>query len=79
MKASNTGQKVSFNMMIEKNKNQDSMKAMRRKLLRKEIWRHRELYLFLVPALIALIIFSYVPMYGIVIAFQDVKFGSPYG
>ena len=47
-------------------------------LLRKEIWRHRELYLFILPALIALIIFSYIPMYGIVLAFQDVKIGNPF-
>ena len=43
---------------------------------RKEIWRHRELYLFMLPALVALIIFSYVPMYGVVMAFQDIKIGQ---
>lgn len=47
--------------------------------LKKEIWRHRELYFFLLPGFIALIIFSYGPMYGIVNAFQDVKFGKGYG
>ena len=79
MSPSNTEQKASFNRMIGKrnkrNQIQDDMKIMRRKILRKEIWRHRELYIFLLPALVALIIFSYIPMYGIVIAFQDVKFG----
>lgn len=50
-----------------------------RKIQRKEIWRHRELYLFLLPALLALIIFSYIPMYGVVMAFQDVKIGDAYG
>ena len=46
-----------------------------KKSRRKEIWRHRELYLFMLPALVALIIFSYAPMYGIVMAFQDIKLG----
>ena len=44
---------------------------------RKEIWRHRELYIFMIPALIVLFIFSYVPMYGVIMAFQQVKFGVP--
>ena len=68
-------------MMLERKKSAkvDSMRMAQRKLLRKEIWLHRELYLFLLPAFIALIVFSYGPMYGLVTAFQDVKFGSPYG
>lgn len=49
------------------------------RFLRKEIWRHRELYLFILPGFVALLIFSYGPMYGIVTAFQDVKFGRGYG
>lgn len=49
------------------------------RFLKKEIWRHRELYFFILPGFIALIIFSYGPMYGIVTAFQDVKFGRGYG
>lgn len=52
-------------------------KVAERKRLRKEIWKYREMYLFMLPALAALIIFSYVPMYGIVMAFQDVKIGVP--
>lgn len=44
--------------------------------LRKEIWRHRELYAFVVPALVVLLIFAYGPMYGVVMAFQDVKLGN---
>lgn len=51
-------------------------KAVLKKNRRKEIWRHRELYLFMLPALAALIIFSYGPMYGLVMAFQDVKIGN---
>jgi len=43
----------------------------------KNVWKHRELYLFMLPALVALFIFCYMPMYGVVMAFQDVKIGTP--
>jgi putative aldouronate transport system permease protein len=46
--------------------------------LQKEILKHYELYIFILPALIALIIFSYVPMYGVLMAFQDVKIGHAF-
>lgn len=49
-----------------------------RAMKRKEIWHNRELYIFMLPALIALIVFSYVPMYGILMAFQDVKIGNAF-
>lgn len=52
-------------------------KALARKKLRKEIWKYRELYLFMLPALVVLVIFFYGPMYGIVMAFQDVRIGVP--
>ena len=42
-------------------------------------WKCRELYLMVLPALIALIVFSYIPMYGIIMGFQDVKIGNPFG
>lgn len=48
----------------------------RRKTLKKDIWRNRELYMFLFPALCFLLLFSYVPMYGILMGFQDVKIGN---
>jgi len=38
--------------------------------LRRQIWKHRQLLLFLVPAIAWFIIFCYIPMYGVVIAFQ---------
>ncbi len=48
---------------------------------RSEIWRDikrdRWLYLFLAPAFILLFIFCYIPIYGVVIAFQD--FSGLYG
>ena len=37
------------------------------------IWQSRELYLFLLPAVILLIVFNYLPMYGITIAFKDFR------
>ena len=37
----------------------------------KEIKRHRGLYLMLVLPVAAVIIFSYIPMFGILISFQD--------
>ena len=37
----------------------------------KKIWRNRALYLLLLPSLIILFCFTYMPMYGITIAFKD--------
>jgi len=37
------------------------------------IWQSRQLYLFLLPAIIMVIIFNYLPMYGVTIAFKDFK------
>ncbi len=46
-------------------------------------WKHRWLYLMSLPGLAFLIIFKYIPMYGVIMAFQDFSFkigvfGSPY-
>lgn len=48
-----------------------------------KIIRHREFYLMLLPVIIFYIVFSYVPMYGITLAFKDFNFvkgimGSPW-
>lgn len=37
----------------------------------RQLRRSRELYLLLLPAVILLILFSYIPMYGVLMAFQD--------
>ena len=55
----------------------------KRKNLWKDILRHRLLYLFILPCFIWLIVFCYVPMGGIVLAFKNYKFnlgiyGSPW-
>lgn len=47
------------------------------------IWRHREYYLFLLPAVVYVAVFCYAPMYGLQIAFKDYKVslgvsGSPW-
>ena len=39
----------------------------------KRCWQCRELFLFLLPAFLLILIFNYFPMYGIVMAFQDFK------
>lgn len=49
----------------------------------KNILKNYQLYLFLVPALIYIVIFKYAPMYGLQLAFKDYKFiegiwGSPW-
>lgn len=51
-------------------------------LLRRMI-KCRELYLFLLPAVVLIVVFNYIPMYGVTIAFKDFTpsqgiFGSPW-
>lgn len=51
--------------------------------LRKRIWQYRWMYLFLVPAVVWYILFAYLPIYGITIAFKNYNvikgvFGSPW-
>ncbi|MBQ8040403.1 MAG: sugar ABC transporter permease [Lachnospiraceae bacterium] len=69
-------------MFLKEKKQQNSClqsKSLRNKMLRKEIWRHRELYLFMLPGIVLVLIFSYAPMYGVLMAFQDVKIGDAFG
>ncbi|RXZ82038.1 sugar ABC transporter permease [Paenibacillaceae bacterium] len=49
----------------------------------KRIWRHRVFYLFMLPGIVWFFIFSYVPLYGVQVAFRDYTFsggftGSPW-
>ena len=53
------------------------------KKLTTRIWKHREYYLMLMPAVIYVILFNYAPMYGLQIAFKNYKVslgvsGSPW-
>lgn len=52
----------------QKNKKQRSANTWK-----KDIKKNYELYLFLIPAVVSVFIFNYLPMYGIQIAFKDFK------
>lgn len=41
------------------------------RLLRRRIWAFRAFYLMLLPGILYYVIFRYVPMYGVIIAFKD--------
>lgn len=41
--------------------------------LRKDLKKNKLIYLMILPVIVYLIIFSYVPMYGVIIAFKDFK------
>lgn len=45
----------------------------KKQTLLEKIWRYRQIYLLLLPALIYVLIFDYGPMYGIQIAFKNYK------
>lgn len=48
-------------------------KNLNKKSLKQRILRNYELYLFLLPAVILLIVFDYLPMFGVSMAFQNFK------
>lgn len=41
--------------------------------LKKRLWRNKWLYVMLLPGVLYFIIFKYLPMYGLIISFQDYK------
>ena len=45
-------------------------------VLGKNIWQHRQLYLMLLPCIIFFILFSYLPMAGLVLAFKEFRFDT---
>ncbi|ASA26438.1 protein lplB [Paenibacillus donghaensis] len=54
-----------------------------KKPLGKEIVKHKYLYLLVLPTIIFFVVFAYVPMYGVILAFKDFDyslgiFGSPW-
>lgn len=66
-------------MMVVKQKNVSAS----HKTLRKQIWEYRWIYLLGLPGLIVLFLFSYMPMRGLFMAFQDYNphlgiLGSPW-
>lgn len=42
-------------------------------MIRRRLWESAPLYLLLLPALVIFVLFTYLPMYGVVIAFKDFK------
>lgn len=51
--------------------------------IKKKLYKSRQLYVFVIPALVVVAVFSYGPMYGVIIAFKDYIpslgiFGSPW-
>lgn len=51
----------------------------KKKKLTNRIWKHRDYYLMLLPAVVYVIIFCYTPMYGLQIAFKDYKMSLGFG
>lgn len=52
----------------------DQWVAERRRHLWRDLYRDRYLYALLIPILVFYVVFRYVPMYGLVIAFKDFRF-----
>lgn len=44
--------------------------------LLKRMYKHKAVYMFIIPAIIWYVIFCYVPMYGITLAFKDYQFNK---
>lgn len=53
-----------------------SFASKERKKTLKEIWRDREFYVILIPGILLALLFQYVPMYGELIAFKNVRIGQ---
>ncbi|MBR4060181.1 MAG: sugar ABC transporter permease [Lachnospiraceae bacterium] len=52
---------------------EEKLKKIKTKKIAKIVWKHRDYYLMLLPAVIYVIIFCYVPMYGLQIAFKNYR------
>lgn len=57
----------------KKQKNKPAISGRPSVKLSTRIWRHRDYYWMLLPALVYVILFNYVPMYGLQIAFKDYR------
>ena len=58
-------------LAIEKKDTKRLKKQAKRENTKKDLKKCWQLYIFLIPAVAGLILFSYVPMYGILLAFKD--------
>lgn len=68
---------------VQTMKNKSGLTAIKKKDGLRWLWKSRYLYLLLVPVVVFYILFKYVPLYGLLIAFKDYKFatgilGSPW-
>lgn len=53
-----------------------SVQSFCRDSLGKRVWKHRSIYLFIVPAFIWFLVFCYYPIYGLMLAFKDYKYSK---
>lgn len=60
-------------MSLLVNDTQSKVKVKQRSALMKDLIRDKWMYLMLLPGVLYFVIFKYVPMYGLIIAFQDYK------
>lgn len=59
---------------MKKNKKENvSVKGVKKQPLTAKMWKYRQFYLLLIPALVYVLVFCYGPMYGIQIAFKNYK------
>jgi putative aldouronate transport system permease protein len=58
-------------MELTGKKPQLTTKQKKREDVKKKLIASRQLYLFVLPAFLVIFIFSYIPMYGVIIAFKD--------
>lgn len=61
------------NQTNQKNQKNTALSGCSSVKLSTRIWRHRDYYWMLLPALVYVILFNYVPMYGLQIAFKDYR------
>lgn len=69
--------------MSLKNKSNTQIIMNKPQSLWKKMWKYRQIYLLLLPALVYVVVFDYIPMYGVQIAFKNYKgvlgiWGSPW-
>lgn len=60
---------------MSKNKKQ-SLQSAHQKHLLKRMWEHKVLYLMILPCLLFFLIFNYIPMTSLVLAFKDFRFDT---
>ena len=60
---------------MSKNKKQ-SLQSTHQKPLLKRMWEHKVLYLMILPCLLFFLIFNYIPMTSLVLAFKDFRFDT---